>query len=90
MCQFRGFETKCVILWNPKTDTCYLEAYWQLEAITEDSSTSWNPARHEANILRQAPLGFFNVPAGRQVKCLSHEIWSRHDGYLSECGHDTY
>ncbi|XP_025412248.1 uncharacterized protein LOC112684793 [Sipha flava] len=79
----RGFETKCVILWNPKTDTCYLEAYWQLEAITEDSSTSWNPARHEANILRQAPLGFFNVPAGRQVKCLSHEIWSRHDGYLN-------
>ncbi|XP_022179116.1 uncharacterized protein LOC111039792 [Myzus persicae] len=80
----RGFETKCVILWNPETDTCYLEAYLQLEVVTEDpSQTSWNPARFEANILRKASMGFFNVPMARQVRCLSHEVWSKQVGNLN-------
>jgi len=80
----RGFETKCVILWNPETDTCYLEAYLQLELVTEDpSQTSWNPARFEANILRKASMGFFNVPTGRQVRCLSHEVWSKQVGNMN-------
>ncbi|XP_026810892.1 uncharacterized protein LOC113552289 [Rhopalosiphum maidis] len=80
----RGFETKCVILWNPETDTCYLEAYLQLELVTEDpSQTSWNPARFEANILRKASMGFFNVPTGRQVRCLSHEVWSKQVGNIN-------
>lgn len=75
-----------MILWNPKTDICYLEAYWKLEVVTEDPNrTSWNPARYEANLLRQASLGFFNVPTGRQVRCLSHEVWARrHVGNMSE------
>lgn len=74
-----------MILWNPETDTCYLEAYWQLEAVTDNpSSTIWNPARLEANVLRQANLGFFNIPMGREVRCLSHEVWSRQVGNLSE------
>jgi len=74
-----------VILWNPETDTCYLEAYLQLEVVTDDpSQTSWNPARFEANILRNASMGFFNVPMGRQVRCLSHEVWSKQVGNLSE------
>lgn len=75
-----------MILWNPETDTCYLEAYWQLEVVTEDpNSTNWNPARYEANLLRQASLGFFNVPTGRQVRCLTHEVWARPVGSMSEC-----
>lgn len=87
----RGFETKCVILWNPKTETCYLEAYWQLEVVTVDSSsTSWNPARFEANILRQASMGFFNIPMCRQVRCLTHEVWSRQVGNMSKMHYTTY
>lgn len=85
LCYCRGFETKCVILWNPKTDICYLEAYWQLEAVTEDRSyTNWNPARYEANLLRKASLGFFDIPMAREVRCLSHEVWSRQVGNISE------
>lgn len=81
----RGFETKCVVMWNPKTDICYLEAYWQLEAVTENRSyTNWNPARFEANLLRKASLGFFDIPMARQVRCLSHEVWSRQVGNMSE------
>ncbi|XP_050541162.1 uncharacterized protein LOC126905481 isoform X2 [Daktulosphaira vitifoliae] len=80
----RGFETKCVVLWNPQHDTCFLEAYWQLEIITNDPNcSSWNPARHEANILRQTPLGFFNVPTAKEVRCLSHEVWSRQVGNIN-------
>lgn len=75
-----------MILWNPETDICYLEAYWQLEVVTDDPSrTSWSPARFEANILRQAELGFFNIPMARKVRCLQHEVWSRQVGSLSEC-----
>ncbi|XP_050422146.1 uncharacterized protein LOC126834337 isoform X2 [Adelges cooleyi] len=73
----RGFETKCIILWNPQADTCFLEAYWQLEMTADvPNCPNWNPARDEANILRQSPLGFFNIPMARQVRCLSHEVWS--------------
>lgn len=79
-----------MILWNPETDTCYLEAYWQLELVTEDPSrTSWNPARYEANLLRQASLGFFNVPMRRQVRCLTHEVWSRQVGNMSKCANNV-
>lgn len=74
-----------MILWNPETDICYLEAYWKLEVITEDPNrTNWNPARFEANLLRQASLGFFNVRTGRQVRCMTHEVWARHVGDISE------
>lgn len=75
-----------MILWNPETDTCYLEAYLQLELVTENPRCHaiWNPARFEANILRKASMGFFNVPMSRQVRCLSHEVWSKQSHSMSE------
>lgn len=80
-----------MILWNPQTDTCYLEAYWQLQVITVDPNrSSWNPARYEADQLREASLGLFNVPMVRKVRCLSHEVWSRQLGNMSECGHYVF
>ncbi|KAG8278050.1 protein modification by small protein conjugation [Homalodisca vitripennis] len=75
------YVVRCVFVWNPGTDRCWLEAYSPLVDVTKHVNhvnTNWAPAKGEAARLRKALRysTLFMLPSYPPIRTLSHHMWS--------------
>lgn len=73
-----------MVLWNGKTNDCYLEGYQKLDEVEFSELSTIINHKTDGIHLRQANLGFFNINRGNQVRCL-RDIWNSQEGCSSQC-----